>query len=140
MILLDTNILLRSKQAKSEHHEFVTNKLLEFASLNEPLIINSQVIYEFYVVASRPVDRNGLGLKASTVNKEIDNLLDTYFFIDDTYKIFQQWRNLTMQFDVYGKAAHDARIVAFMLANDIRKIFTLNQKDFDRYSSQIQLV
>jgi predicted nucleic acid-binding protein len=140
MILLDTNILLRSKQASSEHFQFVTERLLEFVSQDENLVINAQVISEFYVVATRPAENNGLGLSSEIANREIDNLLNTYLFIDDNKLTFYHWRKLIMQFDVSGKAAHDTKMVAFMLANQIPKLFTLNNKDFSRYQDLIQLV
>ena len=54
--------------------------------------------------------------------------------------LLEHWKKLIMQFDVSGKAAHDTKIVAFMLANKIPKLFTINKKDIARYLNLIQLV
>jgi predicted nucleic acid-binding protein len=62
MILLDTNILLRSKQKNSPHFIEISEKLLSLVEQDE-LIIAPQTVYEFYVVATRPVDVNGFGAK-----------------------------------------------------------------------------
>ena len=53
MILVDTNILIHSNLPTSPHYENVTGRLLQFAEEDEELVICPQVIYEFYVVATR---------------------------------------------------------------------------------------
>lgn len=86
MIFLDTNILLRSKQADSEHHAFVTKKIIDLAAHDEMLVINPQVIYEFYFVASRPAEMNGLGLSSEIAMNEID-------YLPENDQVFIHWKN-----------------------------------------------
>lgn len=45
MILLDTNILLRSKQINSPHYEEVTEKIIDLTKLGEQLMVCPQVFY-----------------------------------------------------------------------------------------------
>lgn len=139
MILLDTNILLRSKQRNSPYFIEVSEKLLSLVEQDE-LIIAPQTVYEFYVVATRPVDVNGFGLSTDEAITEVDNLIDTYQLLLETEETFQRWQELVQEFKVEGKAAHDARLVAFMQQHQINKLYTLNQSDFTRYSSVLQLV
>ncbi|MFQ5629577.1 MAG: type II toxin-antitoxin system VapC family toxin [bacterium] len=140
MILLDTNILLRSKQPNSLHHQEVTEKLIDFASNDNKLLICPQVIYEFYVVATRPQESNGLGCSTADARDEVDNILGTYTLLEDSGKIFNKWRELVVKYEVKGKTVHDARLVAFMQAHQIKKLYTINKKDFKRYSDIIELV
>ena len=58
MILLDSNILIHGNQNSSPHFPVVTNKLLQLISKDEELVICPQVLYEFYVVATRPNKQN----------------------------------------------------------------------------------
>jgi hypothetical protein len=44
------------------------------------------------------------------------------------------------QYDVVGRAVHDAQLVASMLVNGITHILTLNGADFQRYVAEITVV
>ena len=140
MILLDTNIILRSKQNGSSHHKEVTEKLIKLAENGEELVICPQVIYEFYVVATRPPDNNGFGLSPETAIGELENIVETYSMLAETDQVYFNWRKLISDYKVIGKNAHDARIVAFMVSNSIGSLYTLNKKDFERYHSIIELI
>lgn len=63
-ILADANLLLRSAQPEHPQHEVARNALSQLHSHGHELVIVPQVIYEFWVVATRPVEVNGLGFPA----------------------------------------------------------------------------
>jgi predicted nucleic acid-binding protein len=140
MILIDTNVILRSKQKGSSHHQEVTEKLINLVEDGEELVICPQIIYEFYVVATRPTDNNGFGLLTETAMSEIENILTTYSMPVENDQVFFNWCKLIADYKVIGKNAHDARIVAFMLSNNINKLYTLNKIDFERFNTIIELV
>lgn len=140
MILLDTCVIVRSKIENDMWHQEVTERLVAFATNGKPLVICPQVVYEFYVVATRPEAQNGLGYSNSEANEEVENLLNTYHYLNDGEAIFENWRALVKQYSVMGKPVHDARIVAYMQAHNITQLYTLNQQDFERYTDIIQLI
>jgi|WetSurMetagenome_2_1015567.scaffolds.fasta_scaffold326301_1 predicted nucleic acid-binding protein len=140
MILLDTNIILRSKQKDSPHYKEVTDKLIELLKNGESLAICPQVIYEFYVVATRPITQNGLGLASEIAAKEIDNIEAAYELPYENEMVFKFWQKIVRDYKIEGKKAHDARIVAFMLAYGIKKLYTLNKSDFERFNTIIDLI
>ncbi len=140
MILLDTNIILRSKQKNSMHFHSVVSQLFKLADAGEELIVCPQVIYEFYVVATRPVNENGLGLSANKAKNEIENILETYFMPPEDERLFYIWKKIIADYSVSGKNAHDARIVAFMVTHGIKKLNTLNKSDFIRFKPLISLI
>lgn len=140
MILLDTNILLRSKQTTSLHHKEVTEKLIELTIAGEDLAVCPQVLYEFYVVATRPPDSNGFGLSPKATGIEIENIIETYIMLNDNETIFQNWKQLVENYNVSGKTAHDAKIVALMQSHSITKLYTINKKDFKRFEQLIELI
>jgi predicted nucleic acid-binding protein len=55
-------------------------------------------------------------------------------------RLFYMWRKIIADYNVSGKNAHDARIVAFMIMHGIKKLYTLNLSDFARFNSIIDLV
>ena len=140
MILIDTNVILRSKQKSSPHYQEVTETLVKLVEDEEELIICPQVIYEFYVVVTRPIEQNGFGLSMDIALSEIDNILATYSMPVENSQVFFIWQQLIAHYKVIGKNAHDARIVAFMLSNNINKLYTLNKRDFVRFNPIIELV
>ncbi len=54
MILLDTNILTCIKQAAHPDYARVTQRLIGYLMADVELVVCPQVLYEFYVVATRP--------------------------------------------------------------------------------------
>lgn len=103
------------------------------------LAIVPQVVYEFWVVATRPKDVNGLGMAASEAIKELDELLPLFRLLRDARTIFEHWFELVARYAIIGKHAHDARIVAAMLRHQISYVLTFNSQDFSRFSS-VQIV
>jgi predicted nucleic acid-binding protein len=140
MILLDTNVLIHSKLATSRHYAAVTERLTKFYENEEDLVICPQVLYEFYVVATRPSDKNGLGIGCQDALNEIDNLQETFTLISDPTDLFINWMNLVKKYQTLGKPAHDTRLVAFMQGHGITHIYTLNPADLVRYNSVITIL
>lgn len=135
MILLDTNILIASKQSGHPHHALATKKLIALSAEGVDLVICPQVIYEFYVVLTKPADKGGFGLAPDAANSEVDDLISTYTLLPDKDDLFDNWRQLVVKYAVSGKNAHDTRIVAFMISHGISRLLTINTKDFDRFKS-----
>ena len=141
MILLDTNILVHGNQETSPHYTAIIQKLVEFADNNEELAICPQVLYEFYVMATRPAEsRGGLGLSSDEALEQIEKFQSTYTFIDDPDNLFAAWRQLMVKYGSQGTAGHDARLVAFMQTQSIDQIYTMNSKHFTRYADIITVL
>lgn len=62
MILADTNILLRSLHLQHPHHDVAKNALKLLRLRNETLCVAPQNLVEFWAVATRPLNENGLGM------------------------------------------------------------------------------
>lgn len=93
-----------------------------------------QVVYEYWVVATRPTADNGFGMASTDVNQAIDHWCDLFVLLRDERGIFSIWRDLVVSNNVSGKNDHDARLVAAMKRHDIRHLLTFNIADFQRYS------
>lgn len=132
--LLDTNILLRSVQVSSSDHATARSTVIKLVEAEVELYVVPQVIYEFWVAATRPLASNGLGWDIPTVEVTINSFLDEYQLLKDERGIFTHWHSLVTAYGVMGKNAHDARLVAAMKWHGLDHILTFNGVDFRRYS------
>ena len=128
--LLDTNILLRSRDITSPDFHLVDKTIKYLISNNHQCFITSQVIIEFWVVATRPVNVNGLGWTGKQTTQAVQMLINQFDLLEETPDVFSIWLNLVTTYNISGKRTHDIHILAVMLAHNISHILTLNPKDF----------
>ncbi len=140
MILLDTNVIISSKHSRSPEHLGVVNRLIEMVRNRETLVIAPQIIFEFYAIATRAVPNFGLGLSKQEAAQEVNDILRTYFLLPEVPEVITEWRNLIRKMEIYGNATHDSRLIAFMMAHQVKRLYTLNPEDYARYSEDIELI
>jgi predicted nucleic acid-binding protein len=133
-ILLDTNILLRLAQPISPHHASAVNAMLQLEQASVVRCLVPQVVYEFWAVATRPLDANGLEMTVPQVEQSVQQALVDYPLLRDERGIFTHWLPLVSSNDVKGKNTHDARLVAAMLRHGVTHLLTFNQPDFSRFT------
>jgi len=132
-LLLDTNILLRLAQTSSPDHLAAKSAVLGLSQAQVILCVVPQVIYEFWVVATRPLTVNGLGMDVTSADRSIFGIMQDYLLLKDERGILGHWRTLVVTNAVSGKTAHDARLVAAMTRHSVSSILTFNTTDFVRY-------
>jgi predicted nucleic acid-binding protein len=132
--LVDTNILLRLVQKNSPMHLDTQRAIVTLKKQGEFLCIIPQNIIEFWAVATRPLDKNGLGLSITQAEEESEKLKKIFILELDTPQIFTEWESLVIKHQVMGKQVHDARLAAAMVAHNITHLLTFNVEDFKRFS------
>lgn len=137
--LVDTNVLLRLVHKSHPMHSIAYKALAILQEQGEELCIIPQNLIEFWAVATRPTNVNGLGLTVSEASQEVSLLKDIFFFIEDTPAIFTTWESLVLRYQVMGKQTHDTRLVAAMIVHQMSDLLTFNINDFKRFS-EIQVV
>lgn len=90
-----------------------------------------------FSVATRPADKNGLGLSPSEAEAEVARLKELFILLPDTEQIYPEWERLVKTYEVKGANVHDTRLVAFMLVHQLSHILTFNTKDFRRFRTEI---
>ena len=123
-ILVDTNVLLRIVDASHSQHRLAVDAIDSIASRGHEPCIVPQVIYEFWVVATRPVELNGLGLSAKAAQERVVDIVATFRLLRDERTIFEIWSRLVVDYQVIGKRAHDLRLVAAAIRHDISRFLT----------------
>ncbi|HZZ26685.1 MAG TPA: PIN domain-containing protein [Pirellulales bacterium] len=135
LILVDTSVLVRTVEPGHARHLDATASLLKLSDDGHALCAVPQVYYEFWVVATRPIANNGLGMTADEAKASLENLGPPLFrFLRDERAIYEPWYELVSRYQVLGKPAHDARLVAAMLRHGLTHVLTFNGRDFTRYN------
>lgn len=128
--LLDTNILLRSSDRGSPSQVVADASVAQLLRNDNQLFITSQTIIEFWVVATRPTDVNGLGWDTERAQTEVEQILSQFPQLPETPQIFSHWWDLVTRYQLKGKRVHDARLVAVMLTHQVTHLLTFNPDDF----------
>lgn len=132
--LLDTNIILRIVQPSAPAHTLAVEAVASILAKGDSIFITPQILIEFWAVATRPVDVNGLGWSATLTEAETQQLHLQFPMLDDRSDIFPIWLQLVKQYHVLGKKVHDARLVAVMQTHNITHLLTFNVADFQRFA------
>lgn len=133
--LVDTNILVRTAQPAHSMHRLALDAMAELRRQGDTLCAVPQSIYEFWVVRTRPVAQNELGMSLTAAQTELSRLKSLFTLLNDNSAIFPQWEQLVIQYQIQGKNAHDARLVAAMMVHGLSRILTFNVGDFQRYQT-----
>jgi len=132
-ILVDTNVLLRISDPNHAHHALAKGAVDVLDSDGHELRTVPQNIYEYWVVATRPVAVNGLGFTPDEVQPFLTGIKRLFPLLRDERSILDRWETLVSTLHVLGKNAHDARLVAAMQRHAVTHLLTFNDADFARY-------
>ncbi|MBE9012259.1 type II toxin-antitoxin system VapC family toxin [Pseudanabaenaceae cyanobacterium LEGE 13415] len=128
--LLDTNIVLRLSNPIDPQHILATDAIFRLIAQGHQCVITPQVLFEFWVVATRPTTVNGLGWTTEQANDSIERLLDRFPLLEERPEIFPLWLQLVNDNNIQGKRSHDIRLIAVMLSHSVDHLLTLNPNDF----------
>lgn len=104
-------------------------------SRNTPLYFTPQNISEFWNVATRPMQQNGLGLPHELVMAELYVIEEILTLLPESPGIYGEWKRLVALHKVTGAKVYDARLVAVMNIYGVKSILTFNIADFARYAT-----
>jgi predicted nucleic acid-binding protein len=136
-MLLDTGILLRLADGSDAKHLAIRAAVRSLVSRGDSLFITSQNLAEYWNVATRPTDNNGLGLPPAIVARLFDDEVAMICtMLTERESTPSELRRLLDQYDVVGKQVHDARLVAVMLSWQVESILTLNPRNFRRFEAE----
>jgi hypothetical protein len=69
-------------------HMVARNAVIKLQASGDRLVIVPQNIYEYWVVATRPIANNGLGFSAKHTESTVDAFLETFSLLRDERGIF----------------------------------------------------
>lgn len=133
-VLVDTNILLRSVEPLHPQYSVAVGAVSRLLAENTPVCFTLQNIAEFWNVATRPKDKNGLGLTIPAVLDEVEKIESLLMLLPDTPAVYAEWKRIVVEHNVSGVQVHDARLVATMKTHGVTGLLTFDVGDFSRYS------
>lgn len=85
-------------------------------------------------MATRPKDKNGLGLTIPAVLAEVEKIESLLMLLPDTPAVYAEWKRIVVDHSVSGVQVHDARLVATMKTHGVAGLLTFDVGDFSRYT------
>jgi predicted nucleic acid-binding protein len=132
-VLVDRNILLRSAQPNHPLCYQATRAVSKLLRQNDSVFFCPQNIAEFWNVATRPADRNGLGFSHEEALQEVTGIEESLILLPDVPAIYAAWKRIVHDHKVQGVKVYDARLVAVMSVYAVESILSFNSADFKRY-------
>ena len=94
------------------------------------LAVEPQNFYEFWVVATRAPEHNGLGMTPDTADHWLGFFARRFAVLPDLPDLLPRWRELVRGGPIRGYRAHDARLAAAYLTHGVGDLLTFNDRDF----------
>ena len=132
-VLVDTNIFLRCAQPSNPHFVVAVSAISNLMSRGEDIYVTTQVISEFWNVATRPERYNGLGWPAETAQAALVRIEQETELLFDNQRVYEEWKRLIFQYEVKGVKVHDAKLAAATIAHGVNRLLTFNTADFVRF-------
>jgi predicted nucleic acid-binding protein len=127
---IDTNILARSIHEGHPMQNVTKLAIKTLLDRGDLVCVLAQSLYEFWVIATRPLEANGFGMSTAETQIRLAEFETRITLKTDRPEIYAEWKRLVTQHAVMGKPAHDARIVAAMKVHGITHLLTFNVGDF----------
>lgn len=134
--LADTNVLLRFSRHDDPRYQIVQDIVHKLGAEAHQLRTTSQNFAEFWNVATRPANQNGFGHTIFETEQLLLGLEKFFRLLPDSPDVYPEWKRLVVKYDVSGVQVHDARLVAAMIAHNVKHILTFNVTDFQRYTDE----
>ena len=137
MILVDANVLLRLIQIGHPHQQPALDAIaLLYERDRESVVTCPQTLYEMYAVCTRPENapNPGLGFVSAAALVQVETAERQFDLVSEPPSVFSRWKELVARYGVAGKSTHDARLVALMIEQGIRRLLTFNDSHFARYN------
>lgn len=134
-VLVDTNIFLRNAQPNHPLCPQATQAVSKLLRQMDDVFFCSQNIAEFWNVATRPAEMNGLGFSHEEVLQEVGSIENLLTLLPDVPGIHAVWKQIVRDHRVRGVRVYDARLVAVIDVYAIDGVLTFNATDFKRYSN-----
>jgi predicted nucleic acid-binding protein len=133
-VLVDTNVLLRSAQHGHVQQPAAIKAVAAIKDAGHTACVVPQVLYELWVVLTRPPGENGLGEPPAKAHADILQLRQSMPVLPDMPQLLDRWLELVLEKELKGRRAHDARLVATMYVHGVSEILTFNDVHFTGFT------
>ncbi|MGH3170475.1 MAG: type II toxin-antitoxin system VapC family toxin [Trebonia sp.] len=139
-VMLDTNIFLAATDESRAEHSDALAILNRWSAGSTLLCTSGQILREYLAVATRPGEKNGLGLKPADAVGNVRAIRERTILLEEDSRVADRLKRLLEDVECGGKQVHDANVVATMLVHGVGTIVTMNSGDFARFTSYVSLL
>jgi len=134
LVLVDTNVLVYALYRECEHHEHCRRLLDQAQAGRLDLCIAPQNLSEFYAIVTDP-RRVAIPRQPAEALDAIEHMLEMpgMTLLATPTDVVQRWVALARRHPATRGAVFDLQLVATMLGNDVRKIYTYDRSDFEPF-------
>ena len=129
-VLVDTNVLLEATDEGRPFHALALALFQNAPAAGFDLFLGTQVVREYLVVATRPVENNGLGMSMTAALDNLDRFRQRASMVAETQRASEVFLDWAAQWQVRGKKLHDLQLLATASAAEMDALLTANQQDF----------
>ncbi len=137
--MLDTNVLLAATDEGRPEHDHALAVVNVWPARGMALYTSGQIVREYLAVATRPAEKNGLGLPLADALANVQAFRGRTSLLAEDVKVSNRLLTLLGEVACAGKQIHDANVVATMLVHGIDTIVTMNTSDFTRFGRYVTL-
>jgi predicted nucleic acid-binding protein len=138
-VFVDTNILVYATQATSPHRDAARDGLRRFSASEGRLCLSRQILREYLSVVTRPqLFLNPVSMAEALA--DVAGFATHFELLEDGPDVGTRLMELCRLVPIAGRQAHDANIVATMLAHGEDRLLTVNRSDFRRFEPRIEIV
>lgn len=139
-VMLDTNVFLAATDESRAEHSGALAILNRWPGGSTLLCTSGQILREYLAVATRPEEKNGLGLKPADAVGNVRAIRERTFLLEEDSRVADRLMRLLEDVECGGKQVHDANVVATMLVHGVGTVVTMNSGDFARFTSYVNLL
>lgn len=137
--MLDTSVLVRYAGPASIGRQHAWEAVARLKKEATQGAVCPHVLIEFWAVATRPLDKNGLAMTFVEAKEWVNRFTDELFqVIDDTPKTYEKWLELVFDYSVSGFHTYDAKVVASAIAGMCDGVIAFDG-DFKKYESELPI-
>lgn len=129
-VCFDTNILLDATDEGRKNHELATEVFRSLPSAGITIQLATQVLREYVVVATRSVEKNGLGLSLEDATDNVEQFCRCGTVISESAESFGKMLQWALKTKVLGNKLHDLQILATASERGADIFLTSNVADF----------
>jgi predicted nucleic acid-binding protein len=129
-LLIDTNVLIEATDEGRRFHSQAVRLFREAPERGVDLVLATQILREYLVVATRPVENNGLGMAMPEALDNLRQFRGRASLIAETMEAGELFLKWAGQFGIRGKKLHDLQIVATATTGGMDALITANEEDF----------
>lgn len=132
---LDTNVLVDATDLQRPRHRAAL-RLLE---RGRDLVFSAQIVREYLVATTRPIEANGLGLPLADALTNMMELRTVVRLLPEERPVLPALLALLRAVRCEGKNIHDALVVATMRVHGVSLLVTSNPTHFTRFQELVRI-